>query len=66
MRPISYSLPKLLFPVAGKPMIYWTLDLLQKSGIDEVVLAVNYLADTLRAAVGEKYKTIKIRYSLEN
>lgn len=66
LRPISYSLPKLLFPVAGKPMIYWTLDLLQKSGIDEVVLAVNYLADTLRAAVGEKYKTIKIRYSLEN
>lgn len=66
LRPISYVLPKLLFPVAGKPMIYWTLDLLQKCGIDEVVLAVNYLANPLRAAVGEKYKSIKISYSLEN
>lgn len=65
LRPISYSLPKLLFPVLGKPVIYWTLDLLRKSGIDEVVLAVNYLADPLRAAVGEKYKNIKISYSLE-
>ena len=66
LRPISYALPKLLFPVAGKPMIYWTLDLLRKHGVDQVVLAVNYLADALRAVVGERYKTIKIRYSLED
>jgi len=66
LRPISYALPKLLFPVAGKPMIYWTLDLLRRHGVDQVVLAVNYLADTLRAVVGERYKTVKIRYSLED
>lgn len=66
LRPISYALPKLLFPVAGKPMIYWTLDLLQESGVDQVVLAVNYLADSLRAVVGQKYKGIRINYSLED
>lgn len=65
LRPISYALPKLLFPIAGKPMIYWTLDLLQKYGVDHVVLAVNYLADSLQAVIRQRYKSIKISYSLE-
>ena len=66
LRPISYTLPKLLFPVLGKPMVYWTLDLLRKCGVDEAVLAVNYLADSLRASVGKDYKGIRIKYSLED
>jgi len=66
LRPISYALPKLLFPVLGKPMISWTLDLLDNIGVDEVVLGVNYLADSLRAEVGSKYKGMEIRYSLED
>jgi NDP-sugar pyrophosphorylase family protein len=65
LRPISYALPKLLFPVLGKPMIYWTLDLLSDYGVDEVVLCVNYLADSLRSAVGDSYRNMSIRYSLE-
>ena len=66
LRPISYALPKLLFPVLGKPTIYWTLDLLRGIGVTEVVLAVNYLADLLRGEVGFSYKGIEIKYSLEN
>jgi len=66
LRPISYAIPKLLFPVLGKPMIYWTLDLLKSHGVDEVVLAVNYLADALQARVGEGYRGMRIRYSLED
>jgi mannose-1-phosphate guanylyltransferase len=66
LRPISYSIPKLLFPILGKPMIYWTLDLLRKHGVDEVVLAVNYLADSLMARVGKEHRGMRIRYSLED
>jgi NDP-sugar pyrophosphorylase family protein len=66
LRPISYALPKLLFPVLGKPMIYWTLDLLRGVGVEEVVLGVNYLADLLRTELGSNYKGIDIKYSLEN
>jgi mannose-1-phosphate guanylyltransferase len=65
LRPISYAMPKLLFPVLGKPLIHWTLDLLRECGVDEAVLAVNYLADSLRASVGDDYKGIRIKYSLE-
>jgi mannose-1-phosphate guanylyltransferase len=66
LRPISYALPKLLFPVLGKPMIYWTLDLLNSIGVGEVVLGVNYLAETLRANVGSSYNGMSIKYSLES
>jgi mannose-1-phosphate guanylyltransferase len=66
LRPISYVVPKLLFPVAGKPMIYWTLDLLKRFQVDEVVLGVNYLADVLRRAVGDEYHGMRIKYSLES
>ena len=65
LRPISYVMPKLLFPVAGKPMIYWTLDLLKRFQIDEVILAVNYLAEDLRNVVGDEYREMRIKYSLE-
>ena len=65
LRPISYVIPKLLFPVAGKPMIYWTLDLLKRFQVDEVVLAVNYLAEDLRNVVGDEYRGMRIKYSLE-
>ena len=64
-RPISYVLPKLLFPVLEKPMIYWTLDLLNDVGVDEVILGVNYMADTLRARVGSSYRGMSVKYSLE-
>jgi len=66
LRPISYGLPKLLFPILGKPMIYWTLDLLDSAGITEVVLGVNYLAETLKARVGSTYRGMQIKYSLED
>jgi len=66
LRPISYALPKLLFPVLGKPMIYWTLDLLDGIGVTEVLLGVNYLAETLRARVGSSYQRMRINYSLES
>ncbi len=66
LRPISYVLPKLLFPVVGKAMIYWTLDLMKRYAVEEVVLAVNYLADILRATLGSNYEGIRIHYSLEN
>ena len=46
-------------------MIYWTLDLLKGIGVGEAVLAVNYLADSLRMEVGSDYNGISIKYSLE-
>lgn len=66
LRPITYVMPKLLFPLVGRPIILWTLDILRSFRVTEVVLAVNYLADQLRRAVGDRYRGMRIRYSLES
>jgi NDP-sugar pyrophosphorylase family protein len=65
LRPLSYALPKLLFPVGGRPVLEQTVDHLSSFGVDEVILAVKYLADELREHFGEEYHGVKIRYSLE-
>jgi NDP-sugar pyrophosphorylase family protein len=46
-------------------MIYWSLDLLKSLGTEEVLLGVNYLAETLRSQVGSEYRGMSIKYSLE-
>jgi len=65
LRPLSYALPKLLFPVGGRPVLEQTIDHLSSFGVDEVILAVKYLADELREHFGEEYHGVKIQYSLE-
>jgi len=65
LRPLSCTRPKLLFPVANKPLIDWTLENLSKGDVDEVILAVNYMADILEGYIGEEKYGMKISYSHE-
>jgi MurNAc alpha-1-phosphate uridylyltransferase len=53
MRPITDSLPKPLVPIAGKPLIAWHLAALARAGIREVVINLSWLAERLRAALGD-------------
>ena len=48
--------PKVLYKVNGKLMIIYSLDLLKKIGVGEVVIVVGYKGDEIRKALGEKYK----------
>jgi mannose-1-phosphate guanylyltransferase len=50
LRPITYTVPKQLIPLAGKPMLYHVLDLLP-ADVEEVVLATGYKADLIQAYV---------------
>ncbi|MCI4362977.1 MAG: NDP-sugar synthase [Thermoplasmata archaeon] len=52
LRPITYSLPKQLIPLAGKPMLYHVLDQLP-ADIEEVVFASGYKADVLERYLKE-------------
>ncbi|MDY7092488.1 MAG: bifunctional UDP-N-acetylglucosamine diphosphorylase/glucosamine-1-phosphate N-acetyltransferase GlmU [Acidobacteriota bacterium] len=45
------SLPKVLHPVAGRPMISWVLDAARAAGCQRLVVVVGHGADQLRAAV---------------
>ncbi len=42
------DLPKVLFPVLGRPMIHWVLDSLEKAGIKKQLVVVGYREDLVR------------------
>lgn len=53
LRPITDSLPKPLVAVGGRPLIAWHLTALARAGIREVVINTSWLAEALRAALGD-------------
>jgi len=65
LRPLSCTRPKLLFPIANKPLLDWTLERLAKNGVKEVILAVNYMADVFIQRYGTTKYGIKLLYSRE-
>jgi mannose-1-phosphate guanylyltransferase len=53
LRPLTCNTPKPMLPLINQPFIEWLLLRLRDQGIDEVILAVQYLADTFRTALGD-------------
>ena len=53
LRPLTCNTPKPMIPLMNQPFIEHMLEQLRDQGIDEVVLAVQYLADHFRKALGD-------------
>jgi len=62
MRPLTYTKPKVMLPVANKPILQHLVENLSKAGIDEIVLVVGYREETVRDYFGEEFNGVKIRY----
>jgi mannose-1-phosphate guanylyltransferase len=60
LRPVTYSVPKQLIPLAGKPMLYHVLDLLP-GDLEEAVLATGYRADQVERYVREHPPRVPVR-----
>lgn len=56
LRPHTFSTPKALLPVAGKPVLAHILDELTDVGVDRVVLVVGYLGEQIVDWVRERYE----------
>jgi len=54
MLPLSANQPKHLLPIAGKPLIFHTLEALQKAGITEVLIIYGYHKEKLSEAIGSQ------------
>ena len=66
LRPFTEEKPKCLIPLAGKPLIDWTLRWLYRSGVTECVINLHYLADKVRQFVGDGSQYgLKVHYSYE-
>jgi len=66
LRPLTDHLPKPLLPLNGRPLIEYTLLLLRRSGITEVVINLHYQGDKIMRALGDGSRWgMKLRYSEE-
>lgn len=53
LRPITETVPKCLVPVAGKPMLDYWYDALERAGISEVLLNTHHHADQVRNHIAQ-------------
>lgn len=53
MRPITATIPKPMIPAAGKPFLQHQIELLEASGIRDVLLLVAYLGEQIEAYFGD-------------
>jgi mannose-1-phosphate guanylyltransferase len=51
LRPLTNTVPKTVLPLAGRPFTAYTIDWLERHGVDDVVVACGYLADGMREAL---------------
>lgn len=62
MKPHTYTAPKVLLRVAGKPMLGHILDELVKIGVEEVTLIVGYYGEKVIEYVDTSYKFKRVNY----
>jgi glucose-1-phosphate thymidylyltransferase len=56
LRPQTYSIPKVLLNVAGKPIIGHILDKIIEAGFDEATIIVGYLGEMVKEYALKNYK----------
>lgn len=52
LRPLTFSKPKHLLPVAGRPILGWALDAIRECGIRQAALIIGHQAEAVRRYVG--------------
>jgi NDP-sugar pyrophosphorylase family protein len=66
MRPLTLLKAKPALPVMNRPLLHWTLELLKRSGVTEVMVNTHYLPATVKEAVGDGRKFgLRATYSHE-
>jgi mannose-1-phosphate guanylyltransferase len=66
LRPMTDKIPKALLPVAGRPMIEYSLLLLRHYDIREVIINLQHLGDQIEGYLGNGEKLgVRITYSKE-
>jgi glucose-1-phosphate thymidylyltransferase len=65
LRPFTYTQPKALIPVAGKPIISYIIDDLMQKGILDFVFIVGYFGEKIVDYITENYKHIHAEFVVQ-
>ncbi len=62
LRPLTYTQPKPLIPVAGKPILSFIIDQLVAVGINDFIFVIGYLGEKIQAYVEQTYPGLKATF----
>jgi NDP-sugar pyrophosphorylase family protein len=66
LRPLTDLLAKPAVPVAGKPLVVRVLEWLRRAGVEDAILNLHHLPETITAVVGDgAHLGMRVRYSWE-
>jgi len=62
LRPLTYTQPKVLISVAGKPILSFIIDDLLENGIHDFVFVIGYLGEKIKEFVENNYPHINAKF----
>ena len=65
LRPLTYTTPKPVMPLAGRPFLSFMLDWVRGHGVDEVILSCGFMSAGVRRVLGDIYDGMRLRYVVE-
>lgn len=66
MRPLTQNKPKVMLPVAGKPILHHVLDSLKAAGLSDFVFLIGYKGDVIKRYFGDGSKFgVGIEYAVQ-
>lgn len=65
MKPFTSTQPKPLFPIHGKPFLFYLLEQLKEQGIEKVLLLLGYLPQLIQEKIGDgRQFGLQVEYSI--
>src|SRR5205807_4496928 len=63
LRPLTSTVPKPVVPLANRPFISFMIEWLRRHGVDDVILSCGFMADAVRALLGDGGSLgVRLRY----
>jgi mannose-1-phosphate guanylyltransferase len=66
LRPLTYTTPKPVMPLAGRPFLSFMLDWLARHGVEEAILSCGFRSDDVHRVLGDIYNGMRLRYVVES
>lgn len=66
LRPLTYTQPKALIPIAGKTILSHIVDQLSEAGITEFIFIVGYLGEKIQDYVKQTYPSLTTHFVYQN
>jgi mannose-1-phosphate guanylyltransferase len=66
LAPLTYSIPKILVPFCGRPLLERQLEYLARNDVDEVAVNLHHHADQVRHFLADRELPVAVRTSFES